>query len=554
MFSFLYFYFAWTIVLLKRLLSYLYIWQKKEYRIDKVVDYLNTPESKGFLWDRFTRVYFGCFSLFVALYFLFTYQLIDKTLVLVLAIAAIILVNIVYWVDTIISTVKLVKGTLLKPIFTSKMIGIFVVSLVILYGLVSFVTVQIFPLNIFYGLLVLFAIPFVVLISSLFIKPIEIYQKKQIINQAKSKRAQLKNLKVIAISGSYGKTTTKDVLYELLNTKFKTVKSQKNQNTTLSLARQIISLDAKTEIFIAEVGAYKKGDGNDACSFLSPNTSIITGLNNQHLSLFGSEQNIIEAESESLSFLPIGSKAYINNDSPMCHIIKIPENIQKISYGLNSDSDIYGTSIITKNLQSSFTLHHDNINSKLTTNLLSSGNIENLVGAIGVALDLGVEISSIKEIITNLEATPGALEVIPKPWGNLLNDSYNANINGVVNAISLLNQFKGKKVVVLDDILELGEQAIDTHKTLAYSMAKLDLDLIVLMGRNYASVIKEILESEGFKGKYYIYDKETKIVDNLIVNSLNNPTNLLLEGYRSRVFLDKCRVYVTHLETVNTKY
>jgi UDP-N-acetylmuramoyl-tripeptide--D-alanyl-D-alanine ligase len=507
--------------------------------MDKVMDYLSTPESKGFLWDRFTRIYFGCFSFFIALYILFTYNLVDKPLILLFAIAIILLVNVVYWIDTIISTVKIIKGNLLMPKFSSKMIAICIISIVQLATLIAFVSDQLFPINVFYGLLVLFAVPFIILISSTIIKPIEIYQKKQIIKQAEIKRSQLNNLQVIAVSGSYGKTTTKDILYELLSSKFKTVKSQKNQNTTLSLARQINKLDPETEILIAEVGAYKKGDGNDACSFLSPTTSIITGLNNQHLILFGSEQNIIEAESESLAFLPEGSKAYINNDSPLCHRITVPENIQRISYGLTEKSEVYASEISTKNLQTNFTLHHHGQKTELTTNLLSNGNIENLVVAIATALELGVEINEMKNIITSLEATPGALEVLTKPWGNLINDSYNANINGVVNAIALLNQFEGTKVLVLDDILELGEQSVDTHKTLAYSLTKLNIDLIILMGRNYAEIITEVLDREEYKGKYYIYDKQKMESEKMVSSSLISPANVLLEGYRSRVFIEK---------------
>jgi UDP-N-acetylmuramoyl-tripeptide--D-alanyl-D-alanine ligase len=535
----MYFYFAWTFVLLKRLLAYLYLWQKKEYRLDKIIDYLNTPESKGFLWDRFTRVYFGCFTLFIALYISFTYKLVDKNFVLVLAITTIIAVNIVYWVDTIISITKLIRGNLLMPKFSSKMISIFFVSLLLLYTLASFVMSFQFAIGAIFGLAVIFTIPIMILISSLLIKPIEIFKKKQIIDQAKSKREQMPNLKVIAVSGSYGKTTTKDILYELLSSKFKVIKSQKNQNTNLSLARQVIGLDPETEIMIAEIGAYKKGDGNDTCVFLNPTVSIITGLNNQHLSLFGSEQSIVEAESESIAFLPDGAKVYINMDSTLCKKIIVPKGIESIKYGIKNDLDVSGSDITTKDFQTTFTINRMNKRTKLTTNLVSNGNIENLVGALAVALDLGVDMDSIHDIITTIPATPGALEVIQKPWGNLINDSYNANINGVINAISLLKEMKGKKILVLDDILELGEQAIDTHKVLAYSISKLNIDLVILMGRNYTQVITEILVQEDYKGEYYIYDKQRSQIDEIMDKGFENSTNVLLEGYRSRLLLGK---------------
>lgn len=539
MLSFMYFYFAWTVVLVKRLLAYLYLWQKKEYRLDKTLDYINTPESKGFLWDRFTRGYFICLGIFISDYLLFSYRLIDRPFAFTLAFAVILIVNVLFWIDAIISIIKFLKRTLLMPKFSAKMIAIFGVCTLFILSLLAYISDQNFPIAWIYQLLAIFIVPFIILVSSLLIKPIEIYKKKQIIEEAKTKRKELNDLKVIAVSGSYGKTTTKDILYELLSSKYRVVKSQKNQNTNLSLARQVISLDPTTEILIAEIGAYKKGDGIDTCVFLDPTTSIVTGLNNQHLILFGSEQNIIEAESESIGFLPNGSKIYINADSPMCHKIAIPKNIERVLYGLKNDSKIYGSSLKTKDFQTSFTLNHNNKKIDLVTNLLSSGNIENLVGAIAIALDFGIEIDSIKNIITKLTSTPGALEAIKKPWGNLINDSYNANINGVTNAIDLLMTFNGKKILVLDDILELGEQAETTHDLLATKLSTLKIDLIILMGRNYANIIDTVLQKANYDGEWYIYDKQKSLVDKIIKLGFDNPTNVLLEGYRSKIFLDK---------------
>jgi UDP-N-acetylmuramoyl-tripeptide--D-alanyl-D-alanine ligase len=539
MLSFVYLYLAWSLVLLKRLLAYLYLWQKKEYRIDKIVDYLNTPESKSFLWDPFSKLYYGTFSVFVIIYLAYTYNVLDRVFLLVLAFAAILLVQTIFWVDAVYSIYKLLKNKLLVPKFTTKLSLIFALSIVFLGGLMYYTSLQPFALSTTYQMLVIFSIPLVILFASILIKPIEQYQKQQIIKQAAQKRDTLPNLKVIAISGSYGKTTTKDILYQILGKKYRVVKSQKNQNTTLSIARQLIALDPKTEIFIAEIGAYKKGDGIDTCSFLKPTTSVITGLNNQHFSLFGSEKNIIIAESESLTFLPPGAHAYINFSSPLCHQITIPKGVTLIKYGIDNTFDVYGKNIAVKKNKSYFDLYHNKIPAPLHTNLLSNGNIENLVGAIAVSRDLGVYTKQIQEIIADLPDTPATLQSIQKPWGTLIDDSYNANINGVVNALSLLDNPDRNKILILDDILELGEQSIETHKNLAYVLLKLDLDLIVLVGRNYGQTITEVFQAEHYKGKYITYDMQSKETLGAIHKHLKKPTNILLEGYRSKLFLDK---------------
>ena len=541
MFGFSFVYAAWSIVLVKRLLAYLYLWQKKEYRVDKIMDYLNLPESKRFLWDRFTKLYFFLFVAFTTLYACFSYQLVSAPLLLTLGIVVILSSYVVYTVDAIVSVIKTIRRSLLHPVFSAKMLLIFIICSGLYTLILLNIMTQPVAIAALYQLIVLLTIPLVIFMVSLLIKPIEIYKKNQTLAQAKDRRSKLKNLKVIAISGSYGKTTTKDILYQMLATKYKVTKTQKNQNTTISLARQMIQIKDGTEIFIAEVGAYLKGDGSDACTFLQPTSSIITGLNNQHFSLFGSEQNIIEAESESLAFLPQDGLAYINFDSELCHKIEIPKSIKLTKYGLNGGKlDVKASNTTVKNKNTTFDLIIGSKSHCVQTNLISDGNIQNLTGALALCLDLGIKMQDIQDTLLNFDQTPSTLEVIEKLWGNLINDSYNSNIDGVTNAISLLNQKKGKKVLVLDDILELGSQATETHKKLGNIIAKLDLDAVILMGRNYAVDIQKILNAEKNTMKCFIYDNQISETDKYLEGVIiQTGVSVLLEGYRSRIFLDK---------------
>jgi UDP-N-acetylmuramoyl-tripeptide--D-alanyl-D-alanine ligase len=539
MLSFFYFYFSWIIVVIKRLFGYLYIWQKKEYRLDKLMDYINTPESKGFLWDRFTKIYFYLLCAILALSISKVLGLVEY-LNLSLAIWILLIIcNIIFWLDSIISILKFVKGRLIKPKFSSKMLVILGFSLVCVSFLTYFINTLTIDQAIITQLIILFALPAIVIICTIFIGPIDLYKKRKIVLKAKVKRTNLKDLKVIAISGSYGKSTTKDILFELLQNKYKVVKSIKNHNTDLSLARQLLALSDDNEIFIAEIGAYKKGDGDGKCVFLKPTTSIITGLNNQHLILFGSESNIIEAESESLAFLPPNSKAYINMDSVMSSKIQLPKEIDIVTYGLESKNMAQAVNIKTKDLDTHFTYVYNKNTTKLKTNLLSNGNVENLAGAITVALDFGIKMDDIAKTILDLDSTPGTLEVMVKPWGHLINDSYNANINGVLNAIGLLKNLPGKKILVLDDILELGEQSESTHQILGTTISQLNFDLIILMGRNYANIITDTLIENQYKGKYIVYDLNPAESEKAYQDLTIDKTTALLEGYRSRVFLTK---------------
>jgi aquaporin Z len=137
------------------------------------------------------------------------------------------------------------------------------------------------------------------------------------------------------------------------------------------------------------------------------------------------------------------------------------------------------------------------------------------------------------------ESTTGTLEILPTAWGSIINDSYNANNNGVINALLSLDSTKGKKIVVLDDILELGTYAYQTHKEIAIVLSKIAPDVIILVGRNYANIILETLENLEYMGEVIeaIDIVPAEIVASDITALLSAPTTILLEGYQSQKYL-----------------
>ncbi len=530
------------IIILRRLALYLFVWQRKEYRIDKMIDYVRSPESKPILFDRFSVSYYILLAIATTLIIFVKYlgitvsQLFGNISIICIVVTVAIIIT-----ESIISVYKVLRKSNITPIFTNKSILIFTLCLALAGGGVYVLYDTTLFIYIAGVLAIILSIPVLIGAVLILIYPLDQYLKNRIVLKAKQHRENLKNLIVIAISGSYGKTTTKELLYHLLATGNSTAKTEKNQNTTLSVARKILSLTPETQYFIAELGAYKKGDGAEICEFLRPTHSIITGLNFQHYSLFGSQENIIHAESESLSYIPKNSIAIIQGNSELNKQIAYPNNITPIWYGLEDENlTTFATNIVPTKHGTKFTYHHGNIVHTIETNLVSPGNIENLVAAITCCFELNISIEDMKPLLKTFPATPGTLELVATKWGTIINDSYNANSNGVINALLTLHSMKGKKIVLLDDILELGTYAYQTHKEIAIVLNTIKPDLIVLVGRNYGNSIIETLENLNYKGEIVnaIDIVPAEIVASDISPILKNPCSILLEGYQSQKYLN----------------
>jgi UDP-N-acetylmuramoyl-tripeptide--D-alanyl-D-alanine ligase len=572
---------------LPRFLKWLYLWQKKEYRGDKMLDYLSLPEGRKMVLDKWfvSRVFvlyflwlstqFSVFeglesnsflnsikqeSLGYSLEFAFISNL--TILVLILVFGIMVLEIIEFFAKLVL------KKKVLLPEYSTKLVLHFTISLLtIIFIPVFFNELRFlgffYVLNLFYIL-----IPLIIGYWLLAMFPVDWLIKENLFKKARNYRTSLENLNIIAVSGSYGKTTTKEILDQLLGVKFKTEKTLKNQNSSVSCARKLLKLKTDTEQFICELGSYKQGDGNEICQFLLPDMAVITGLNHQHFALFGSTEKIIQAETESLNFLPVGALVVVNWCSELNRKIVFSENLKVLKIGVegfgvdSNEVDYFAQKVKFDNqkLQTEFELIlPDKQIVKLSTNLLSLGNVQNLVQAMVVGLELGLKIEEMQKVMLNLVQPAGTLELIKKDENSqglvLLNDSYNANFDGVINAVDLIAQMQGQKMLILDDILELGKLSVDLHKKLAKKIAEVDLDEVVLVGRNFGELIRQELLSSGFDKNRITFWNEGRESTNKIELTIkqfatgnNNQKSeqkskqdskvILFEGYQSKKFLE----------------
>ena len=331
---------------------------------------------------------------------------------------------------------------------------------------------------------------FWVRIAAFLTSPIEKAIAKRFINDARRRMAERPDLTVIGITGSYGKTSTKNFLQALLSVKYNVLITPENFNTTLGVVRTIReNLRPSHQIFVCEMGAKNVGDIKEICDLVHPQHGVITSIGEQHLETFGSLQNIIATKFELADALPKDGMLFLNTDNP--HIRE--QGRTAIGYGLEH-GDYTVENIYTDQNGTHFTVVHAAEKVEFTTRLLGAHNIQNLVGCIAVAHRMGIELKDMAYPIRLLKPVPHRLQLLPNGF---IDDAYNSNPAGFRAALDVLWAFEGQRVLVTPGMVELGERQAALNRELGEYAAN-RCDYAILVGEKQAPPLKEGLLNGGF--------------------------------------------------------
>ena len=350
----------------------------------------------------------------------------------------------------------------------------------------------------------------IVFIANIINKPIEKMIFLSFRSKAKNKLRSMNKLKVIGITGSYGKTSSKNILSDILNIKYNALASPKNLNTPNGLMITINNhLDKFTDVFIAEMGAYVRGEIKELCDLVEPKYGILTTIGTAHLESFGSEENIIKGKFELIESLPEDGFAVLNGDDPKQVGYKLKNKVKTIWIGIkNKDVDVYADNIKCSNKGSSFDVYFKGKDEpyKFETKLLGDHNIYNILAGIAFGIVFGISIEELVQAVRGVRPVEHRLEL--KRLGNFyqIDDAYNSNPVGAEAACRVLGMMPGIKVVVTPGMIELGDKEAEYNKKFGEQIAEV-ADYVVLIGENKTKPIKEGLLTKGF-------DKEKIIVFN----------------------------------------
>ena len=370
---------------------------------------------------------------------------------------------------------------------------------------------------------ILFLSSFIVLFANLLNRPIEKSINNYYINDAKKMIKEMPDLKVIGITGSYGKTSVKYFLNKLLSAKYNVLMTPESFNTTLGVVKTIrTSLKATHEIFICEMGAKNIGDIKEICNIVNPYYGVITSIGPQHLESFKSIENVILTKFELADAVNREGVVFLNNDNGY---IKSQTVLQKsVKYGItSSDCDYIAYDIKVSDKGSSFKMKLDNIEYVFQTKLIGAHNVLNIAGAISVAHTLGVKADDLIYQTKLLESVPHRLQLIKGNNALIIDDAYNSNPSGAKAALDTLSAFDGVKILVTPGMIELGEKQDECNRIFGTQASKV-CDYVVLVGEKQTkSIYQGLLDANYSTTKIIVANNlkdALKAVENIKTNNL----------------------------------
>ncbi len=345
-------------------------------------------------------------------------------------------------------------------------------------------------------------VPFFMMSAAYAIKPVERYIQNGFKKKARKKLASLPHLKVVAITGSYGKTSTKFFLETFLRERYNVCVTPGSFNTPMGICKVINNdLNASHQVLILEMGARYPGNILELCNIAAPDVSIITNIGVAHLETFGSRETLAYEKATLARELKQGGTLVLNGDDErVAALDSLRDDVKVVKAGENGA--ITASNITYGEEGSEFDLIWKNADGetessyRIKTGLLGNHNIENIVIAAAAASELGIRPQTIAVAAKNLKPVKHRLEL--KKEGNIyiIDDAFNSNPTGAENAVEILTGFKtGRKVIVTPGMIELGDLQEQANRTFGEQIAKAGLDLVILVGKSQTKPIYEGIQT-----------------------------------------------------------
>ena len=330
---------------------------------------------------------------------------------------------------------------------------------------------------------------------------------KAIQELAKYKRS-LYNIPVVAVTGSVGKTSVKDMIYKVVSSKYKTLCTVGNMNNHIGLPFTILGLD-NHEALIVEMGMNHMGEIHNLSNIAKPTIAVITNIGTAHIGNLGSRENILKAKMEITDGLGNGT-LIINNDNDMLRTVKY-DNL--ITIGIDNESDYMAKEIEDNIFSANFYID----NNYISIPVGSKAFVYNALFAYAVGKKLGINDSKIIESLENFKLSPHRLELIKHQDYTIIDDTYNASLDSVNNSLSMLSKVYGRKVFIFGDILELDKYAEEIHKEIGKSVIDNKIDVLITVGTNayhtYSLAYDNGIESYHFDNNDEMIKEIDKIID-----------------------------------------
>lgn len=374
----------------------------------------------------------------------------------------------------------------------------------------------------------------VVMLSVFILMPVEKHINNKYRNDAIRILKGIPELKVVGITGSYGKTSTKHYLHRILSEQFETLMTPGSYNTPMGVIRTVREMmKPYTQVFICEMGAKQKGDIKEICDMVNPDAGIITAVGPMHLETFKSIENVQSTKFELVDAIPAEGFVVVNNDFEYCANRKV-DNTQCIRYASsNTDKADYKAVDIKYNADGTVFTVVDPSGKEMEfrTQLVGECNVSNLMAAIIVALKLGVPEEKIRYAVSRIAQVEHRLSIARTPGGiTIIDDAFNSNPSGAKMAVDVLAQFtEGKRIIVTPGMIELGDRQYELNKALGRYIGE-NVDIAIIVSRyNRDALMEGLGESRLPKESVHIVDS-FKEAQQLLSGIMKNGDTILYEN------------------------
>lgn len=351
---------------------------------------------------------------------------------------------------------------------------------------------------------------------------------RALMDLAKFYREKL-GLKVVGITGSAGKTSTKDLVAAVLSDKYKVFKTKGNFNNEIGLPLMILELDSTYDVAILEMGMRGLGQIKELAEIASPDLGIITNIGISHIEILKTRENILKAKMEIATFFDKNNTLVVcGNDD---FLGALPEAEYKIvKTGVGENFKIGAKNIALEELSSKFTVYDGEKEEEFSLDMPGEHNISNLMLGIAIAKELGVSFEEMKRGLKNIEATSMRLELIKKDGFSILNDCYNSSPVAVKSAIDVMKNIEGKRrIAVLGTMRELGYKSEEAHEEIGKYAKENGIEKVLCFG-DFSENIKE-----GYGEGCTVYENKEELIKDLL-NIICDGDIILVKASRSLKF------------------
>lgn len=345
---------------------------------------------------------------------------------------------------------------------------------------------------------------------------------------------------VVGITGSYGKTSTKTFLATILSKRYRVWATPGSVNTLVGVARLVARSGADYDVMIVEMGAYREGEIRAICDLVRPRIGVLTAVAEQHLALFGSIERTLEAKFELIEALPADGLAVLNGDDGRIRARSAGVTVSRRFYSASRPADVWAKDIVVGQDALEFTVVYGQEEARFRCRLLGRQNVEPLLAAISVALDLGMRLQDISEAAGAIEPVRRTMEPVRLPTGVMcIDDTFSASRAAILAALDFLAEAPARRrLVVISGVPELAELTRPVHEEIGARMLEV-CDRVVAINRDFAGYYESVTDEAARNSRLFVEPDADKAAE--LLGDLHEGDLVLFEGRGAERVLARLR-------------